>query len=86
MRSWERSNAETAVLAQIDVGARGRFSFPAEIDCSARRPGRPCRNWHDTWFTEPIEHLLDLGLTEDEFDLTSLFEQHQLPQTTAHGL
>jgi predicted amidohydrolase YtcJ len=74
-------HAETAVLAQIDSGARGRFSYPVEP--TARDPKRAVRELHETWFTEPVEHLLELGLTGDGSDLAQLLAPHRLPLAEA---
>jgi len=71
------SHAETAVLAQIDSGVRGRFSYP--VEAGARDPKRAVRELHETWFTEPVEHLLELGLTGDGPNLAQLLAPHRLP-------
>ena len=77
-------HAETAVLAQIDAGLRGRFSFPLDAH-SAREPKQAVRELYEIWFTEPVEHLLDLGLTGDDNDIEPLLATHRLPQTATHS-
>jgi cytosine/adenosine deaminase-related metal-dependent hydrolase len=76
-------HAETAVLAQIDSGARGRFSYP--VDETARDPKKAVRELQETWFTEPVEHLLELGLAGDGPDLAQLLAPHRLPLTEANA-
>jgi cytosine/adenosine deaminase-related metal-dependent hydrolase len=76
-------HAETAVLAQIDAGLRGRFSFPLDAH-STREPKKAVRELYETWFAEPVEHLLDLGLTGDGKDIDQLLATHRLPLTPAH--
>jgi cytosine/adenosine deaminase-related metal-dependent hydrolase len=75
--------AETAVLAQIDSGTRGRFSYPVEAN-PAHDPKRAVRELHETWFTEPVEHLLELGLTGDGPNLAQLLAPHRLPLAEAN--
>lgn len=74
-------HAETTVLAQIDSGMRGRFSYPVEE--TASDPKRAVRELHETWFTEPTEHLLDLGLTGGGPNLAQLLALHRLPLAEA---
>jgi cytosine/adenosine deaminase-related metal-dependent hydrolase len=76
------SHAETAVLAQIDSGMRGRFSYPVEP--TVHDPKKAVRELHETWFTEPVEHLLELGLTGDGPNLAQLLAPHRLPLTEAN--
>ena len=75
------AQAETAVLAQIDSGVRGRFSYPVEP--AVRDPKKAVRELHETWFTEPVEHLLELGLTGDGPNLAQLLAPHRLPLAEA---
>jgi cytosine/adenosine deaminase-related metal-dependent hydrolase len=76
-------HAETAVLAQIDSGTRGRFSYPFET-AAERDPKKAVRELHETWFTESVEHLLELGLTGDGPDLAQLLAPHGLPLAGAN--
>lgn len=76
-------HAETAILAQIDSGARGRFSY--FVDARAESDSkRIVRELHKTWFTEPVEHLLEFGLAGDGPDLALWLAPHQLPPAAAH--
>ena len=76
-------HAETAILAQIDSGLRGRFSY--FIDARAASDSkRIIRALYETWFTEPVEHLLELGLAGDGPDVAQWLAPHQLPLTAAH--
>src|SRR5262249_12157098 len=77
------SHAEAAVLAQIDSGVRGRFSYPVEV--AARDPKRAVRELHGTWFTDPVEHLLELGLTGEGPNLAQLLAPHRLPLAEAES-
>lgn len=77
-------HAETAVLAQIDSGIRGRFSFPLGGASGIDETNRCARQLHETWFTGPVEHLLDLGVSADGSDSTELLVSHRLPLATAH--
>jgi cytosine/adenosine deaminase-related metal-dependent hydrolase len=78
-------HAETAVLAHIDSGARGRYSYPAGARAfSVSMKG--AKELHDTWFTEPIEHLIELGLVGDEAGLAPPPGSLPLPQTSTHDL
>jgi len=74
--------AETAILAQIDAGLRGRFSFPLDAQ-TAPEPKKAVRELYETWFAEPVEHLLDLGITGDDKDLEQILAPHRLPLTPA---
>jgi len=73
-------HAETAVLAQIDAGLRGRFSFPLDVQ-TAHESKKAVRELYGTWFAEPVEHLLDLGITGDDKDLEHILAPHRLPLT-----
>jgi len=76
-------HAETAVLAQIDAGLRGRFSFPLDAP-TVRERKKAVRELYETWFAEPVEHLLDLGITGDDKDLEQILAPHRLPLTLTH--
>jgi cytosine/adenosine deaminase-related metal-dependent hydrolase len=76
-------HAETAVLAQIDAGSRGRFSFPLDAQ-AAREPKKAVRELYETWFAEPVEHLLELGITGDNENLEQTLAPHRLPLTPGH--
>lgn len=76
-------HAETATLAQIDSGVRGRFSYPLDAQ-AARDSKRAVREHYETWFAEPVEHLLDLGITGDDSDLEQLLAPHRLPLASTH--
>jgi cytosine/adenosine deaminase-related metal-dependent hydrolase len=77
-------HAETAVLAQMDAGLRGRFSFALHTH-SPREPKKAVRELYETWFAEPVEHLLDLGITGEYKDIERLLTARRLPLTPAHG-
>jgi cytosine/adenosine deaminase-related metal-dependent hydrolase len=58
------AHAETAILAQIDSGLRGRFSYPLDRPLS-REPLNDLhalRRIERHWFASASEHLLDLGI------------------------
>jgi cytosine/adenosine deaminase-related metal-dependent hydrolase len=55
-------HADTAILAQIDSGLRGRFSYPLEQPMSSAAAEALDRIEH-TWFAPRSDHLLDLGMT-----------------------
>jgi cytosine/adenosine deaminase-related metal-dependent hydrolase len=55
-------HADTAILAQIDSGLRGRFSYPLEQPMSSAAAEALDRIEH-TWFAPRSDHLLDLGVT-----------------------
>lgn len=76
-------HAETAILAQIDAGTRGRFSYPLRATAT-KQPKQMVRELHETWFTDPVEHLLELGLTGDGSDLAQLLAPHRLALAAAH--
>lgn len=65
--------AETAILAQIDSGTRGRFSYPLHRPLSlAPTDDQHALNRIDqTWFAATSEHLLDLGITITGADETT---------------
>jgi cytosine/adenosine deaminase-related metal-dependent hydrolase len=77
-------HAETAVLAQIDSGARGRFSYPLDAQ-AAHDMKKAVRELYETWFAEPAEHLLDLGITGDDINLEQLLAPHRLPLASTHS-
>ena len=54
------------MLAQIDAGLRGRFSYPGAP--SERRTAVPfdaVRDLYETWFAASPDHLLDLGIAAE---------------------
>jgi cytosine/adenosine deaminase-related metal-dependent hydrolase len=55
-------HADTAILAQIDSGVRGRFSYPIEQPMSSAA-AEALDNIEHTWFAPRSDHLLDLGMT-----------------------
>jgi cytosine/adenosine deaminase-related metal-dependent hydrolase len=55
-------HANTAILAQIDSGLRGRFSYPLEQPMSSAA-AEALDNIEHTWFAPRSDHLLDLGMT-----------------------
>jgi cytosine/adenosine deaminase-related metal-dependent hydrolase len=55
-------HADTAILAQIDSGLRGRFSYPLAQPMSSAAAEALDRIEH-TWFAPRSDHLLDLGMT-----------------------
>lgn len=76
-------HAETAVLAQLDSGVRGRFSYPVQATATLDLK-KAVRELHETWFTEPKEHLIELGLAGGGSAFKELLASHQLPLATAH--
>jgi Amidohydrolase family len=55
-------HADTAILAQIDSGMRGRFSYPLDQPMSAAA-AEALSGIEHTWFAPCSDHLLDLGIT-----------------------
>ncbi len=55
-------HADTAILAQIDSGMRGRFSYPLDQPMSSVAAAALSGIEH-TWFAPCSDHLLDLGIT-----------------------
>jgi cytosine/adenosine deaminase-related metal-dependent hydrolase len=55
-------HANTAILAQIDSGMRGRFSYPIEQPMSSVA-AEALDSLEHTWFAPRSDHLLDLGMT-----------------------
>ena len=55
-------HADTAILAQIDSGVRGRFSYPLAQPMSSAAAKTLDRIEH-TWFAPRSDNLLDLGMT-----------------------
>lgn len=76
-------HAETAVLAQIDSGVRGRFSYPLRAQ-PADSNKKPVRELYETWFADAADHLLDLGVTGDEGAVAQLLTLHRLPLVSTH--
>lgn len=76
-------HAETAVLAQINSGVRGRFSYPLKSQ-TADNNRKSVRELYETWFADAADHLLDLGITGDEGALGQLLALHRLPLTSTH--
>jgi hypothetical protein len=82
-------HAETAVLAQIDSGLRGRFSYP--LGTPDARP-RALRELQATWFSAPTDHLIELGIAgaaeeawpeHPEFKLLSATGDHGVDDASA---
>ena len=60
------AHAETAIIAQLDSGVRGRFSFP--LDGPAADPASDAdalAKLGRNWFTAHGDHLLELGVSAD---------------------
>jgi len=76
-------HAETAVLAQIDSGVRGRFSYPLKAQ-TADSNKKSVRELYETWFADAADHLLDLGVTGDEGDAGQLLALQRLPLASTH--
>jgi cytosine/adenosine deaminase-related metal-dependent hydrolase len=57
-------HAETAILAQIDCGIRGRFSYPLGRPLSPITPRdhKALERIERDWFASRSDHLLDLGI------------------------
>jgi cytosine/adenosine deaminase-related metal-dependent hydrolase len=79
-------HAEAAVLAQIDAGLRGRFSYPMQRNGETDGdPVRAVQDLYETWFAEPPDHLLDLGIaTGADQDVEQIVAPHLLPVVTVH--
>jgi cytosine/adenosine deaminase-related metal-dependent hydrolase len=75
-------HAETALLAQIDSGLRGRFSYPLADDGGSHRA---LRELQATWFSAPQEHLIDLGLAGPAEARPDVAELAWLPATGNHA-
>jgi len=77
---------ETAMLAQIDAGLRGRISYPIRHESEvANDPARAVSDLYETWFATSPDHLLDLGITaEADDDAPLALSSHRLPLVTVH--
>ncbi|WJR76580.1 hypothetical protein [Bradyrhizobium sp. NP1] len=78
-------HAETALLALIDAGLRGRFSYPlgAEPSTATASAVTLIRELHDTWFATPSGHLLDLGIVGSSTEAAEqILSLHRLPVAT----
>jgi cytosine/adenosine deaminase-related metal-dependent hydrolase len=83
-------HAEAAILAQIDSGVRGRFSYPLDLPLSLA----PTDDQHalnrieQTWFASSSEHLLDLGITvtraDENTSVLSYPDRTALPVSSDH--
>ena len=71
-------HAETAILAQIDSGVRGRFSYPLDHppDASDIRSHDTLSRLQRDWFSADWDHLIDLGLSIDRGESIASFSQH----------
>jgi cytosine/adenosine deaminase-related metal-dependent hydrolase len=74
-------HADTAILAQIDSGLRGRFSYPLDQPMSSAAAEALDRIEH-TWFAPRSDHLLDLGMTFAHVEETSAAKDNGLAAVT----
>jgi 5-methylthioadenosine/S-adenosylhomocysteine deaminase len=74
-------HADTAILAQIDSGLRGRFSYPVEQPMSSAAAEALDRIEH-TWFAPRSDHLLDLGMTVAHVEEASAAKDNSLAAVT----
>lgn len=75
-------HAETAIVAQIDSGVRGRFSYPLGGPASDGSDERDTLNRLEReWFASHGDHLLDFGIAVDSTALAAL---PALPDTANH--
>lgn len=79
-------HAETAIVAHIDSGVRGRFSYPL-TDAPSAETGdlEEIRRLEQTWFAAYGEHLLDLGIAIDDAAGDSVAASTALPIMTSHA-
>jgi cytosine/adenosine deaminase-related metal-dependent hydrolase len=74
-------HADTAILAQIDSGLRGRFSYPLEQPMSSAA-AEALDSIEQTWFAPRSDHLLDLGMTVAHVEETSAAKDNNLAAVT----
>jgi cytosine/adenosine deaminase-related metal-dependent hydrolase len=74
-------HANTAILAQIDSGMRGRFSYPIEQPMSSVA-AEALDSLEHTWFAPRSDHLLDLGMTFRHVEETSAAKDNSLAAVT----
>jgi cytosine/adenosine deaminase-related metal-dependent hydrolase len=74
-------HADTAILAQIDSGVRGRFSFPIEQPMSSAA-AEALDSIEHTWFAPRSDHLLDLRMTFRHVEEASAAKDDSLAAVT----
>jgi cytosine/adenosine deaminase-related metal-dependent hydrolase len=78
-------HAETAIVAQIDSGMRGRFSYPLGGPSADGSDERDTLNRLEReWFASHGDHLLDLGIAVDSAAVDPLAALPALPHTVNH--
>jgi cytosine/adenosine deaminase-related metal-dependent hydrolase len=77
-------HADTAILAQIDSGVRGRFSFPIEQPMSSAA-AEALDSIEHTWFAPRSDHLLDLRMTFRHVEEASAAKDDSLAAVTLVG-
>lgn len=79
-------HAETAIVAQIDSGVRGCFSYPLGGPTWDGTPDHDgLRRLEREWFASYGDHLLDLGLAVDDADDDTLAVPPSLSITAEHA-
>lgn len=78
-------HAETALIAQIDGGIRGRFSYPLSRPPEANHSRlEDLRRFERVWFASDGEHLLSLGIAVAGPTEATLAASTGLPSTSGH--